>query len=66
MYKTAGTTSLRGSVFNYNPSFTSGLLGTIFGERKTAIRGGYSSFTIVRVAPSHFSFDQNSYIFDEA
>lgn len=50
--------------FNYNPSFKSGLLGAIFGDRKTAIRGA-SSIIYDRVGGViSFLSDQNSYLFD--
>src|SRR5688572_31485254 len=35
MYKTDWDNFSPRIVFNYNPSFTSGILGTIFGERET-------------------------------
>ena len=51
--------------FNWNPSFTSGVLGAIFGDRKTALRGGYS-LVYDRVGGAvSFIQDQNSYLFDQ-
>ncbi|MGD9590327.1 MAG: carboxypeptidase regulatory-like domain-containing protein [Pyrinomonadaceae bacterium] len=52
--------------FAYNPSFRSGFLGAIFGDRKTVIRGGASQvFDRVGGALS-FIQDQGSYIFDNS
>ena len=51
--------------FNYNPSFKSGILGAIFGDRKTALHGGYS-LVYDRVGGAvSFLTDQNSYLFDQ-
>lgn len=52
--------------FAYNPSFKDGLLGTIFGERKTVIRGGGA---VVYDRPGGgitFIQDQLSYLFDNS
>ncbi len=52
--------------FAYNPSFNSGFLGKIFGDRKTVIRGGASK-VYDRVSGSvTFIADQVSYIFDNS
>ena len=52
--------------FAYNPSFKSGILGSIFGDRKTVIRGGASQ-TFDRVGGAiSFVQDQLSYIFDNS
>jgi hypothetical protein len=51
--------------FNYNPSFTGGLLGSIFGDRKTVIRGGYSLQYDRPGGAVSFLSDQNSWIFDQ-
>ena len=52
--------------FAYNPSFRGGILGSIFGDRKTVIRGG-ASIVYDRVGGAlSFVQDQNSYIFDNA
>ena len=52
--------------FAYNPSFKSGILGAIFGDRKTVIRGGASQ-TFDRVGGAlTFIQDQGSYIFDNS
>ncbi|MFL6466621.1 MAG: carboxypeptidase regulatory-like domain-containing protein, partial [Pyrinomonadaceae bacterium] len=66
MYKTDWDNFSPRIGFNYNPSFTSGLLGTIFGERKTAIRGGYSLLYDRPGGAVSFLVDQNSYIFDRS
>ena len=51
--------------FNWNPSFKDGVLGAIFGDRKTALRGGYS-LVYDRVGGAvSFIQDQNSYLFDQ-
>lgn len=50
----------------WNPSFRNGVLGTLFGDRKTVIRGGASQvFDRVGGALS-FVQDQGSYIFDNS
>lgn len=50
--------------FAYNPSLKNGLLGGIFGDRKTVIRGGFNK-QYDRVAGAvTFIQDQFSYIFD--
>ena len=66
MYKTDWDNFSPRIGFNYNPSFTSGILGTIFGERKTAIRGGYSLVYDRPGGAVSFLVDQNSYIFDRS
>jgi Carboxypeptidase regulatory-like domain len=66
MYKTDWDNFSPRIGFNYNPSFTSGILGTIFGERKTAIRGGYSLVYDRPGGAISFLVDQNSYIFDRS
>ena len=50
--------------FNYNPSFKNGLLGFIFGERKTAIRGGFSKVYDRPGGGLTFIQDQLGYLFD--
>ncbi|HKP45868.1 MAG TPA: TonB-dependent receptor [Pyrinomonadaceae bacterium] len=52
--------------FAYNPSFKDGLLGSLFGDRKTSIRGGGA---MVYDRPSGgitFIQDQVSYLFDNS
>lgn len=50
--------------FAYNPSFKNGLFGSIFGDRKTVIRGG-ASIVYDRVGGAlSFVEDQFSYLFD--
>lgn len=52
--------------FAYNPSFKDGLMGSIFGDRKTVIRGGG---TVVYDRPGGgitFIQDQVSYLFDNS
>jgi hypothetical protein len=51
--------------FNYNPSFRDGVLGAIFGERKSAIRGGFSLVYDRPGGAVSFLQDQNSYLFDQ-
>ncbi|MDD5544232.1 MAG: carboxypeptidase-like regulatory domain-containing protein [Acidobacteriia bacterium] len=52
--------------FAYNPSFKSGLLGKLFGDRRTVIRGG-GSVVYDRVAGAlTFIQDQVSYLFDNS
>ncbi|HEV7700101.1 MAG TPA: TonB-dependent receptor, partial [Pyrinomonadaceae bacterium] len=52
--------------FAYAPSFKDGLLGTLFGDRKTSIRGG-ASVTYDRVSGAlTFIQDQVSYLFDNS
>lgn len=50
--------------FAYNPAFESGILGTIFGNRKTSIRGGASLVYDRTAGALTFIQDQNTYIFD--
>jgi hypothetical protein len=52
--------------FAYNPSFKGGVLGALFGDRKTVLRGGWAK-TYDRVGGAlSFIEDQFSYIFDNA
>lgn len=52
--------------FAYNPSFKDGILGKVFGDRKTVIRGG-GSVTYDRVGGAiSFIQDQVSYLFDNS
>jgi hypothetical protein len=51
--------------FNWNPSFKSGILGTIIGERKTAIRGGFSLLYDRPGGAITFVQDQNNYLLDQ-
>jgi outer membrane receptor protein involved in Fe transport len=52
--------------FAYNPSFKGGLMGAIFGDRKTVLRGG-ASMVYDRVGGGiTFLLDQVSYIFDNS
>lgn len=52
--------------FAYNPSFKGGILGALFGDRKTVIRGGASQVFDRVGGALTFVQDQNSYIFDNA
>jgi len=65
MYKTDWNNFSPRFGFNYNPSFKDGLLGTIFGDRKTALRGGYSLVYDRPGGAISFIVDQNSYLFDQ-
>jgi hypothetical protein len=49
---------------NYNPSFRGGIPGAIFGERKSAIRAGFSLVYDRPGGAISFLQDQNSYLFD--
>lgn len=52
--------------FSYNPSFDNGILKSVFGDRKTVIRGG-ASILYDRVAGAvTFIQDQVNYIFDNS
>lgn len=52
--------------FAYNPSFKSGVLGALFGDRKTVVRGG-GSVVYDRVGGGiTFIQDQVSYLFDNS
>ena len=52
--------------FAYSPSFTSGIGGWLFGERKTSIRGGYN-IQYERVGGAlTFIQDQGSFLFDNS
>jgi len=66
MYKTDWNNFSPRIGFNYNPSFKDGILGTIIGERKTAIRGGYSLVYDRPGGAISFLQDQNSYFFDRS
>lgn len=50
--------------FAYNPAFESGILGAIFGNRKTSIRGGAALVYDRTGGAFNFILDQSSYIFD--
>ncbi len=52
--------------FAYNPGFTNGYLGKIFGDRKTVIRGGASKVYDRVSGAVTFIADQVSYIFDNS
>ena len=65
MYKTDWNNFSPRVGFNYNPSFSKGILGAIFGERKTALRGGYSLVYDRPGGAVSFLVDQNSYLFDQ-
>jgi len=52
--------------FAYNPSFKNGLLGAIFGERQTSLRGGYSLVYDRPAGAITFLLDQYTYIFDSS
>jgi len=66
MYKTDWNNLSPRIGFNFNPSFRDGILGTIIGERKTAIRGGYSLVYDRPGGAVSFLQDQNSYFFDRS
>jgi hypothetical protein len=52
--------------FAYNPSFEGGVLGALFGQRKSSLRGGFS-VVYDRVAGAvTFIQDQLSYVFDNS
>ena len=51
--------------FNWNPSFTSGILGRLVGERKTAVRGGFSLLYDRPGGAITFIQDQNNYLLDQ-
>ena len=50
--------------FAYNPSFRSGFLSSIFGDRKTSIRGGASILHDRIAGGASFGLDQNTFLFD--
>jgi len=51
----------------YNPSFRSGVLGSLFGDRKTTIRTGYSIvYDRVNANTINFIQDQISYLFNNS
>jgi hypothetical protein len=50
--------------FAYNPSFSDGLLGSIFGDRKTVVRGGFSKVYDRVGGALSFVQDQLGYLFD--
>ncbi|MEO8436192.1 MAG: carboxypeptidase-like regulatory domain-containing protein [Pyrinomonadaceae bacterium] len=52
--------------FAYSPSFKSGILGTLFGDRKTSIRGGGSVVYDRPGGAITFIQDQVSYLFDNS
>jgi hypothetical protein len=52
--------------FAYNPSFTDGILGTLFGDRKTVLRGGGSVVYDRPGGAITFIQDQVSYLFDNS
>ena len=52
--------------FSYNPSFDSGILGKVFGNRKTALRGGFSVVYDRVGGAVTFIQDQLSYLFDNS
>lgn len=52
--------------FAYNPSFKGSLLGTLFGDRKTVIRGGASKVYERVSGAVTFIADQVSYLFDNS
>ena len=52
--------------FAWNPSFTSGVLGALFGDRRTVIRGGASKVYDRVGGALSFVQDQLSYIFDNS
>lgn len=52
--------------FAWNPSFKGGVMGMLFGDRKTVIRGGASQVYDRVGGALTFVQDQNSYIFDNA
>jgi hypothetical protein len=54
------------AAFAWNPEFKSGLLGKIFGDRKTVIRGGGSVVYDRTAGALTFIQDQLSYLFDNA
>src|SRR6202007_276875 len=51
--------------FAYNPGFSDGLLGSVFGEKKTVVRGG-ATLVYDRVNANTINFiqDQVSYLFN--
>jgi len=50
----------------YNPEFRSGLLGSLFGERKTTIRAGASILHDRIAGGASFGLDQNTFLFDSS
>ncbi|HEX8566559.1 MAG TPA: TonB-dependent receptor [Pyrinomonadaceae bacterium] len=52
--------------FAYNPSFKGGLMGAIFGERKTSLRGGASIIYDRPGGAMTFLIDQSTYLFDSS
>lgn len=66
LYKTDKNNFAPRAGFSYNPSFENGILKSIFGDRKTVIRGG-ASILYDRVAGAvTFIQDQVNYIFDNS
>ncbi|HEX2640226.1 MAG TPA: hypothetical protein VHL50_06630, partial [Pyrinomonadaceae bacterium] len=64
MYKTDWNNFAPRIGFAYNPSLKDGLLGTLFGDRKTVLRGGWSMVYDRVGGALSFIQDQGSYIFD--
>lgn len=52
--------------FAYNPSFNGGVLGKVFGDRKTVIRGGFTKVYDRVSGGVTFIADQVSYVFDSS
>lgn len=50
----------------YNPGFRSGLLGSVFGDRKTTLRFGASMLYDRIGGGASFGLDQNTYLFDSS
>lgn len=50
----------------YNPGFRSGLLGSIFGDRKTTLRVGASMLYDRIGGGASFGLDQNTFLFDSS
>jgi hypothetical protein len=66
MYKTDWNNFAPRAGFAWNPSFNGGVMGALFGNRKTVIRGGYS-LVYDRVGGAlSFIQDQLGYIFDNS
>ena len=64
LYKTDWSNFAPRIGFAWNPSFKSGVMGAIFGDRKTVIRGGASQVYDRVGGALSFVQDQLSYIFD--
>lgn len=52
--------------FAYNPSFSGGFLGALFGERKTVLRGNFSMVYDRPGGAVTFIQDQSNYLFDNS